>query len=174
MKLLKEIYRSECLDIKNGKIEIREAVRGIIHNKNNLLMIYSPVNGDYKFPGGGVEEGEDRISALSREVREESGVEMLSVESEFGKVIEYDVSMYDRYDVFKMISYYYICRVASKFIGLNLDDYEKELEFMPVWADILDVIGKNRQLLDSGQRLPKWVVRDTFVLEEVRRRILCD
>lgn len=53
-------------------------------------MIYSPKNGDYKFPGGGVDHGESFEEALIREIREECGVTVARIEREFGCVIEYD------------------------------------------------------------------------------------
>lgn len=49
----------------------REAVRGIIKHENKLLMVYSSKDGDYKFPGGGVDVGETHEEALVREIREE-------------------------------------------------------------------------------------------------------
>jgi ADP-ribose pyrophosphatase YjhB (NUDIX family) len=36
-------------------------------------MVYSRVNGDYKFPGDGVKEGESQLQALHCELREETG-----------------------------------------------------------------------------------------------------
>lgn len=51
------------------------AVTGLIRNAaNQVLMIRSPERG-WEVPGGRVEEGEDLIQALVREIREESGVE---------------------------------------------------------------------------------------------------
>ena len=52
-------------------------------------MIYSPVNGDYKFPGGGIEPNEPHIETLRREIREESGATLTQITGEFGKTIEY-------------------------------------------------------------------------------------
>lgn len=74
-----EIYRSEGVDI-NGKTITRDAVRGIIMEQRSLLMIFSEVNGDYKFPGGGVIRGESLETALIREVREESGADITVIE----------------------------------------------------------------------------------------------
>ena len=43
-------------DKTHVKIIKREAVRAIILNNDNILMVKSN-RGDYKFPGGGMEEG---------------------------------------------------------------------------------------------------------------------
>ena len=50
------------------------AVSGLISRPNGqVLLIRSPHRG-WEFPGGQVEEGEDLIEALQREIKEESGV----------------------------------------------------------------------------------------------------
>ena len=72
MKLLKKIVRTQGINFE-GETIYREAVRGIILNGKKLLMIYSSKDGDYKFPGGGVELGETYEETLVREVKEESG-----------------------------------------------------------------------------------------------------
>ena len=57
MKLLKEIVSKQGINF-DGKTIYREAVRGVIIKGKPLLMIYSPKDGDYKFPGGGIDTGE--------------------------------------------------------------------------------------------------------------------
>lgn len=50
------------------------AVSGLItHPNGKVLLIRSPHRG-WEFPGGQVEEGENLIEALQREIQEESGV----------------------------------------------------------------------------------------------------
>ena len=50
------------------------AVSGLIsHSDGKILLIRSPRRG-WEFPGGQVEEGENLIEALRREIQEESGV----------------------------------------------------------------------------------------------------
>ena len=50
------------------------AVSGLIRHPNGkILLIRSPRRG-WEFPGGQVEEGENLIEALRREIQEESGV----------------------------------------------------------------------------------------------------
>jgi len=45
VRILQEIFHSNDINL-SGKIIYREAVRGIIIDKNKLLMVYFPKNGD--------------------------------------------------------------------------------------------------------------------------------
>lgn len=171
MQLLGEIFRRE-VDI-TGKTLHRNAVRGIIVQNIQLLMIYSPKNGDYKFPGGGVDRGESCEDALIREIREECGAKVAYIEREFGCVVEYDKAVEPEYDVFKMTSRYYVCHVEEPFGEQNLDDYEDDLGFEPVWVGIDKAIRTNKVVMSSPcKQPPRWTKRDTFVLEQVKSRIL--
>lgn len=144
----------------------REAVRGIIKNKNELLMVYSSKDGDYKFPGGGVDAGETFEEALGREIREECGAKLTNICSEYGKTIEYDIPIERAYEVFKMISYYYICEVDPILEEQLLDEYEEELGFKPVWIDIESAIKANKAIIDTKTNdAPRWTRRELFVLE---------
>ena len=50
------------------------AVAGLVRDsEGRVLMIRSP-RGDWEFPGGQVEEGEDLVTALQREVFKETGI----------------------------------------------------------------------------------------------------
>ena len=175
MKLLSTIYRHENVNIE-GKTFFREAVRGIIFcntpprtaagaSQKELLMIYSPVNGDYKFPGGGIKLGEPHEEALRREIREESGATLTQVTGEFGKTIEYANAFDDDFDTYKQASYYYFCEINGEIGNLDLDDYEEELGFRPVWVDIETALETNKRVLAESDPSPRWVRREIFVLE---------
>ena len=56
---------------------IRPSVRAIILRGDKIALVHSLKYDYYKFPGGGVEPGEDRIAALVREVREEAALAAL-------------------------------------------------------------------------------------------------
>jgi 8-oxo-dGTP pyrophosphatase MutT (NUDIX family) len=170
MRLLKEIFRDERIN-REGRTVFREAVRGIILSGRELLMIYSPVNGDYKFPGGGVGDGETYEQALIREIKEETGAIVASIDKEFGKIIEYGQPLEQEYDVFKMTSYYFLCKIGPEFVGQNLDPYEKELDFKPVWIDIDVAIWNNQNILANKLEKEAWTVRETFMLEQVKQQL---
>ena len=68
------------MDEKNYSLDLEEiyrvAVRGIIFIGGKLLMIEDDF-GEVKLPGGGIESGEDDYKALVREVKEETGYDVI-------------------------------------------------------------------------------------------------
>jgi 8-oxo-dGTP pyrophosphatase MutT (NUDIX family) len=163
MKILTTIYRANGINI-HGKTIQRTAVRGVIQRGQNLLMIYSSNVGDYKFPGGGVDEGETHAQAVCREVLEECGATVTRVGDEIGAVIEYEFAEEAEFDTFKMTSHYYPCDVEDGFGAQNLIGYERDLGFTPVWISIEKALEQNKTLLHS-ERAPEWLRREIFVLE---------
>jgi 8-oxo-dGTP diphosphatase len=170
MNLLTEIQCNSGIDLK-GKTIHRTAVRGVILRGRNLLMIYSSNVGDYKFPGGGVGEGETHAQALIREIQEECGVSVVHLGSEIGAVIEYDTAVEDDYDVFKMTSHYYQCEIQDGFGAQKLDDYEQDLGFKPVWIEVEDAIQLNKEVLHTTNS-PRWLKREIFLLEYIQKNLL--
>ncbi len=170
MKLLKEIISKQGISFE-GKMIYREAVRGVIMKGKTLLMIYSSKDGDYKFPGGGIDTGETHETALIREIREECGATVLSINGELGKVIEFDIPAEKDYDVLKMASFYYICEIDPNLGEQSLELYEKDLGFTPVWADIDEAISTNKMLIESCS-FPRWTPRETFVLEYIKEKLI--
>jgi 8-oxo-dGTP pyrophosphatase MutT (NUDIX family) len=169
MPILTEIHRCEGVNI-HGRTIHRTAVRAVIQRGRNLLMIYSAAVGDYKFPGGGVDQGESHEQALSREVQEECGMSLTSVGDEIGSVVEYNLPVEKEYDAFCMISHYYQCGVLDGCGAQNLDGYEKELGFTPVWIDIDQVIQANELLLRLDVP-PEWLKREIFVLKYLKQTL---
>jgi len=167
MKILTEIRRADGIHIK-GRTVHRTAVRAVILRNQKLLMVYSSNVGDYKFPGGGMDAGESHEHALARELMEECGATLRSVDGELGAIIEYDHAKEAEFDVFEMTSYYYFCQVEDGFVGQTLDDYERDLGFQPLWIDIKDAIEVNRGLLCSKEP-PAWLRREIFALETIQR-----
>lgn len=71
-----------------------------------------------------------------------------------------------------MISYYYIVEVSDVQKEQKLDDYEKELEFKPVWINIEEAILQNKLIIeDNISNIPNWIYRETYVLKEIENAI---
>jgi len=87
------MYHNSNLNL-NGTIITRNAVRAVASNIGKLLMIYSPVMGDYCFPGGGIEKEETHDQALKRELKEECGREIKSIHTKLGIITEYRQDYY--------------------------------------------------------------------------------
>lgn len=171
MRVLKEIFREDGINTQ-GKTLHREAVRGIVLRQHTILMIYSSVNGDYKFPGGGVYKNETCKDALIREFQEECGAKLSHIGQEIGCVIEYSIPREKNYDVFKMTSRYFLCGIDGGFREQHLDQYEQDLGFCPVLVDIDTAIQTNSTLLHTTDRkIPRWTNRETFVLKYIKENI---
>ena len=146
---------------KNDTFFNRTAARGIIRRDDKYLMIKSKY-GDYKFPGGGVEEGEALTDTLVREVREETGyiVKPETVKL-YGTALEKRAG--ETADVMIMKSHYYMCDVTDVVTDRELDDYEAEYGYNIIWITLKDAADKNRMVSDL-EKCP-WVIRDTKVME---------
>lgn len=164
MRKLSEVNRYGPLPAR-VQISRRTAVRAIIWQDDRLLMIHSLVNGDYKFPGGGVEPGESHSEALFREVLEETGYSAVGEEELLGYAKEWRPSDLQGVQVLEMDSFYYFIDLASILnTPLRLDDYEARLGFHPVWISPADALRANRRVLASDY-VPLWTERDTAVLQ---------
>jgi 8-oxo-dGTP pyrophosphatase MutT (NUDIX family) len=155
------IYRTtKKLNLK-GSHEIRNSSRAIIIKENKILMLYSEVELDYKFPGGGIELNETPIECLKRETREEVGANIID-QYLLGNIMEYNE--HQSYDYFLNLSNYYICGITADYdvttASLNLDQSEKKLGFKPVWVECDIAIKTNEKQINV---LP-WVKRENFVL----------
>ena len=167
MNILAEIHRRDGVDI-NGKTIHRTAVRAVVLRGTDLLMIYSSNVGDYKFPGGGVNDSESHAQALRREIQEECGMLLTSVGDEVGAVVECNLPIERDYDTFKMTSHYYRCEVNDGVGTQKLESYEQELGFKPIWIDMETAIRVNKSLLYSD-KIPEWLQREIFVLEYLKQ-----
>ncbi len=100
--------------------EIRYAARGIVINKDGDIAVFNKKKkNEYKLPGGGIEEHEDILEALKREILEETGC-LVEIEDFLGITIE-EKSLTN----FKQISYIFTCFVTEDTKVTHLTEKEK-------------------------------------------------
>lgn len=140
------------MDEKNYSPDLEEiyrvAVRGIIFIDGKLLMIEDEF-GEVKLPGGGVDNTEDDYQALVREVKEETGYDViLETMIPFGEIEERRLSIYEPM-IWHQISRLYFCHVYPKKGICNYTEDEKKYGFKQVLYTLNEALEKNRIMLEK-------------------------
>lgn len=147
----------------DGSVFKRTAVRGIVHKEGKYLIVYSKY-GDYCFPGGGREKGEELIETLIREVREETGYQVLTeTVQEYAVIHEKRKGKID--DILLMDSYYFFCDVHSEQGEQDLDEYEMDFEYQVGWLSLDEVIRRN-EMVENHEHTP-WIVRENAIMRTI-------
>jgi ADP-ribose pyrophosphatase YjhB (NUDIX family) len=170
MRFYKEIFHKNDLKLDSNNFIERKAVRAVIIKEGKILLIHLKDNDEYKFPGGGADNvDETPYEILEREVKEESGAIVKRMHEKLGEVIEFNKQDDDVVDYFKMISEYYAVEIEDELGEQDLDPWEKDLKFVPVWIDINEAFNVNSHKLSvSDNSKSKWIKRETYVLGELR------
>ena len=145
---------------------LREAVRGIIFINGKLLMIENCF-GEVKLPGGGIEKGENEYQALMREVKEETGYDVIydSIRP-FGEIEEKRLSTHEPM-IWHQISRLYFCDVAPTKSRCNYTENEKKYGFRQVLYSLEEAISKNEKMLEKEGR-QAWNQREYRTLLLIR------
>lgn len=149
----------------------RFAVRAIIIENKQLLMCKLEKTGEYKFPGGGVEHGEDFEQALIRETLEEAGAQIIKIKQEIGYIDQIWQDKYEHDRLFYMRSVYYLVAINQPLQKTNLSQAEQRLGFKPVWVPIALAIKLNRTRMSNGT-IYHWTERETYMLEYIKKNII--
>ena len=143
MRLLFTIDKQDYEDCT--RTYVRNSARSIIIRDGKVAMIHSLKYDYYKFPGGGIEQGEDPVEAVIRETREEAGLIVVPDSiKEYGYVHRVQKSDSDPSERFVQDNYYYLCAVENRLVPLDLDPYEEEAAYQLEFVDPALVIYKNR------------------------------
>ncbi len=144
---------------------VRNSAKSIIIKDKKAAMIYSAKYNYYKFPGGGIENGENPVDAMIRETREESGLIVLpDTVKEYGYVHRIQRSDRDETECFIQDNYYYLCETADKAVSQKLDDYEAEEAYTLEYVEPDIAIRKNRHVV-QGPYNQMMFEREVRVLE---------
>lgn len=147
----------------NGTVLSRPSVRAIILRGGKVAMVHSLKYDYYKFPGGGIEPGEDHLAALVRETREEAGLTVIPASVRpYGHVRR--VEKGGREDLFVQDNYYYLCDTEPDIAPQKLDGYEAEERFTLEFVPPETAIAVNRER-PHGPKSQTMVEREARVLE---------
>lgn len=138
----------------------RYVVRALIE-KDGLLAMQQGSKGEYKIPGGGMDEGESIVEALMREVQEETGL-VIKPETvqELGEIMEIRRDIFDENIKYIAHSMHYVCEVEDEIVETAMTESEKAKGFHLAWADIDTIIETNERLMTE-----KWQLRDVEFLK---------
>ena len=158
MRLLFELDKRDY--DPNGSVYARPSVRAIIIRGGKLGMVHSLRYNYIKFPGGGIERGEDMQTALAREVLEETGCIVLpDTVRPYGYV--HRIEHGNTEEVFIQDNYYFFCDVAQETTMQKLDDYEAYEHFTFKWVTPRQIFNINRACREG--KVQRMVERDTQV-----------
>ena len=145
----------------------RIGVRAILVKDNKLLMMKSN-RGDYKFPGGGMEEGEDEVTALAREIREETGYTDFVIEDLAGTVVQAhpDIYLEDAW-YYQTSPYYLVTLKTDASQPLELTEDEIDHGFHAVWTTPKEAIQAN-EAVPIDPFLNFYIERENRVLQVVQ------
>ena len=167
---MKQLFEIDLRDYDGcTKVFSRPSARGIIVRDGKIALVYSDREKYYKFPGGGIHGGEDKKTALTREVMEEVGLTVIPESiAEFGSVMRRQRSNMESDTVFEQENFYYVCRVEDTVAQQKLDDYEREAEFTLQWVGIDEAIRVN-DAFHSGDTFDEIMIkRELRVLQIIR------
>ena len=168
MKLIKELRDLEV----TGKIipklkkdyKIRIAARAIILDKKNIAILSTPKSKHYhhKLPGGGLEDNENILEALKREIKEEVGCE-IEIIKEIGEIIEYR----NKHNL-KQTSHCFLTKLIK--IGEpNFTKEEKEAAYQVEWMSIDKAIKLFQDKIPNDYTAKFIQLRDYNFLSEAKK-----
>lgn len=132
---IKDIYYPKINTNRN-----RETSRGVILDENNnILLLHIKCNDifgnrdHYELPGGGIEDEEDDIQALKREIKEELGYLIDDIKEIGSLSIEYNL-------LSRIDNGHFYSAKTKEYVGSSLQDYEKKLFKDIVKINVSDII----------------------------------
>ncbi|MBV7296559.1 NUDIX domain-containing protein [Enterovibrio paralichthyis] len=167
MQVLHTSTHASVLPLEDKRTFFRRAARGIIVRERDILLLYTERYHDYSLPGGGIDEGEDEMAGLIRELSEETGAQNIRNIRPFGAYEEFRPWYKDDFDAVHMMSYCYWCDIDEELGELALEDYEVKNGMRPVWINIDDAIQHNKEALANSDKQGLSLEREIFLLERI-------
>lgn len=172
MRHINTLIHPDIDHLDDKKIFQRNAARAIVLDGEDILMLYTERYHDYTIPGGGVDEGEDIIAGMVRELQEETGAQNIHLIKPFGLFEEFRPWIKGNADVVHMLSYCYTCKIDRHLGKTNYEDYEQKNGMKPVWINIHDAIAHNEKTMAESPKKGMSIERETFLLHLIAQEML--
>ena len=133
----------------------RKAVRTVLINKNNVVAIKYKTEKNldyYDIPGGKIEDGETSSQASIREVKEETGIQIISQKYKGNVIIEYPNMIFD-FDVY----------IVKEYDGIPAEFAEND----SMWINIDELLKKDKKF--ASIEILKYIN-----LEDIKLKIYVD
>ncbi|MFA0087414.1 NUDIX hydrolase [Vibrio sp. E150_011] len=150
----------------------RKATRAIAIDGEKILLLFTERYHDYSLPGGGLDEGEDIIAGMVRELEEETGAQNIHGIKPYGIYEEFRPWHKDNADVVHMVSYCYSCKVDKVLGKTAYEDYEVKNGMKPVWIDIHEAIAFNEKTIIESDKKGMSIERETYLLHLIAKEML--
>ncbi len=141
----------------------RYTARAVLRNSDGKFAIMLMKKfGFYCLPGGGIDPGENEISALKREILEETGCSCDYIK-EIG-IVEENRAHCD----YTQVSYYYFVHTNGKIANTSLTEGEKAIKTEVCWQSFDEVYRLITEFVPKTEQQIFLRARDTAVLEKVK------
>ncbi len=177
MRLLKTAFHPDVSpdDISPGSertLVVRHAARAIVLRGDEILLLYTQRYHDYSLPGGGIDEGEEVVQGLVRELREETGAKGVRNISAFARYEEFRPWYKSDADIIHMVSHCYVCDIDNCLGETAYESYEISNGMKPMWVNIHKAIAHNELVIAESDKKGLSIDRETFLLKVIAEELI--
>lgn len=177
MQLLKTAFHPEVsvLDISpESELNLieRHAARAIVVKGDDILLLYTERYLDYSLPGGGIDDGEDEIAGLVRELQEETGARGVRNIKAFARYDEYRPWHKADADIIHMISYCYVCEIDEELGDTAFESHEVNNGMKPMWVNIYEAIAHNEDVMANSNKKGLSIERETYLMKQIVKKLI--
>ncbi|MBU2899019.1 NUDIX hydrolase [Vibrio hepatarius] len=172
MRKLKTSIHPDIGHLDDKVVIQRNAARAVVVDGEEILLLYTQRYHDYTIPGGGIDDGEDIIAGMIRELEEETGAQNIHTIKPFGIYEEFRPWHKPEADVMHMHSYCYTCKVDRELGKPAYEDYEIKNGMKAMWINIHIAIAHNEKTIANSPKKGMSIERETFLLHLIAKEML--